>query len=132
MQRFLLIASCLMSINSASAMTLEGGVEKLIVIEEQKLQSAVVEDSAAEENIAGRIGIRVSSSGYVAHVHPGSPADLAGILHKDKVMLVDGKKNAIHQISGLPDTFVNLEIKRKHETFSLQVKRRRIDRIANN
>lgn len=97
------MALSILVVSPAPAMTLSCGIEKA--------------------NVEGRIGLRISSSGYIKHVYPNSPAEAAGIKPKDRVVLVDGQKNNIDNISGEPGTAVSLEVKRQKELFSVEVPR---------
>jgi C-terminal processing protease CtpA/Prc len=82
----------------AHALTLDCGIEKT--------------------DVEGRIGVRISTSG-----HPGSPAEAAGLRKNDTVVLVDGKKHAIDQISGEPGTTVELVVRRGWHKMQLAVER---------
>lgn len=97
----------------ALSMTLEGSVEKFFDVRAKKT------------DVEGRIGVRISTFGRIAKVHPGSPADAAGLQRNDTVILVDGKKHAIDEISGEPGTTVHLKVKRgwRHK-FEVAVERK--------
>ena len=74
-------------------------------------------------DVEGRIGIRISSGGHVQKVHPGSPAEAAGLRKNDTVLLVDGKKHAIDQIAGEPGTTVELSVRRGFHKLEVAVER---------
>lgn len=92
-----------MMASPAQSMTLFGGVEK--------------------SDVEGRIGIRVGTTGHIRTVHPGSPAELAGLQRNDVVVAVDGKRHAIREISGEPGTVVELDVKRHGQKFHVAVER---------
>lgn len=94
----------------AYALTLEGSVEKT--------------------DAEGRIGIRVTTWGRIEKVHPGSPAEAAGLHKDDRVLLVDGKRHAVDEISGEPGTTVLLDVKRHHDRFQIAVERADVRSIA--
>lgn len=98
-----------LTVAPAQAMCLEGGVEKT--------------------DVEGRIGVRISCTGKIAKVHPGSPADEVGLQKNDTVVTVDGRKHAISEISGEPGTQVTLHVKRKGQRFVVAVERRDIREI---
>jgi C-terminal processing protease CtpA/Prc len=89
--------------SSAHALTLEAGCEKT--------------------DTEGRIGIRVNTSGDIVKVHPGSPADRAGLRPHDMVVAVDGRHRAVRQIAGEPGTMVNLDVRRGMRRFTVAVQR---------
>lgn len=95
---------CLVTSASAQAVTLDCGIEK----------------SDAE----GRIGIRVNTSGDIQRVHPGSPAERAGLRAHDMVVAVDGQRQAVRQIHGEPGTVVQLDVRRGNRRFQVAVERR--------
>jgi len=116
----------LASVSGANASTYEGYAEKSEVLEEP----AIIEERPVRD-VEGHIGILVSLSGRVSRVHPGSPAEKAGILKGDRVILVDGLKTGIDDISGPPGTKVTLEIERKHcaDHLTMTVERVGVDEI---
>jgi len=72
---------------------------------------------------AGLIGIRLSVlSNTVSIVHPGTPAEEAGLMPGDHILSVDGDKNG--EIIGEPDTVVHLVVKRGQEILSFNIIRR--------
>src|SRR5579883_2362688 len=105
----------LMYVIPAYALTLDAGIEKTEAPEEPRLMQ--------RSNVEGRIGIRVSSWGTIHYVHPHSPAEEVGLLKGDKVLTVDGKKNAISHISGIPGTTVHLSVRRRFDTFIVDIMR---------
>jgi C-terminal processing protease CtpA/Prc len=94
---------------AAEAITLDCGVEKT--------------------DVEGRIGVRISKSGYISKVHPGSPADVCGLKRSDHVTAVDGRKRNIDNISGEPGTLVDLEVKRGFRRFHVAVERQDVRQI---
>jgi len=97
------IAMVLLITAPAHALTLDCGIEKT--------------------DVEGRIGVRISSSGHISQVHAGSPAETAGLRKNDTVVLVDGKRHAIDQISGEPGTSVELLIRRGFHKMEVAVER---------
>jgi predicted metalloprotease with PDZ domain len=71
----------------------------------------------------GRIGVRISSAGRIDYVHPASPAEEAGLQANDVVLVVDGRKHDIDDISGQPGTIVHLQVQRHSHEFAIDVKR---------
>jgi C-terminal processing protease CtpA/Prc len=104
------LAVTLFSSASAQAMTLVCGVEKT--------------------DTEGRIGIRVNTSGDIERVHPGSPADLAGLRPHDMVIAVDGRHKAVRQIAGEPGTVVQLDVRRGMRRFQVAVRREDVRTIS--
>jgi C-terminal processing protease CtpA/Prc len=86
-------------------------------------QSLTLVGSVEKSDVEGRIGVRIATSGIIREVHPGSPAEAAGLQPKDHVLTVDGKRHAIRQISGEPGTIVELDVKRHGERFHVAVER---------
>lgn len=115
MKKSLLMALVIATHCPVQAMTLEGSVEKTEIIEMHS-----VFDSP---KVDGHIGVRISHWGNIAFVHPGSPAEQAGLRKNDTVLKVDGKTRHIEDISGEPGTTVNLEVKRGFERFVVDVPR---------
>lgn len=118
MKKFLMIAFVIATSLPCYARTLEGSVEKTEILE----IPSITEFSKPKSKL-GRIGVRISKTGHISFVHPGSPADRAGLRRKDIVTLVDGMKKHIEYISGEPGTIVNLEVKRGSEIFVLDIPR---------
>ena len=111
---FLASACC----NAANALTFEGSVEQTDVFHKRGFWARLF--SPPE----GRIGIRVSAStGLVASVHPGSPAEKVGLQKDDKVILVDGRKHRVDYISGEPGTIVHLDVLRGADQLAFDVER---------
>jgi predicted metalloprotease with PDZ domain len=111
----------LTSINAADALTFEGSVEKTDVIKKRSFWQRLF---SRHEVAEGRIGVRIDTHGDIAFVHPGSPAEKAGLIESDKVLLVDGRKYSIDQISGEPATVVHLDVRRKTgDEFALDIER---------
>lgn len=104
------LALTLLSSASAYAMTLECGVEKT--------------------DTEGRIGVRVNTSGDIERIHPGSPAELAGLRAHDVVIAVDGRHKAVRQIAGEPGTFVVLDVRRGMRRFQVAVRREDVRTIS--
>jgi S1-C subfamily serine protease len=100
------------------AMTLEGTVEKT---ETAKKKSFWERLFAPEPE--GRVGIRINTAGNIEYVHPGSPAESAGLLAKDTVVSVDGRQHAVEDISGEPGSTVHLEVRRGDDQFPVDVER---------
>ena len=71
----------------------------------------------------GKIGVRVSPSGRVMRVSPGSPAEIAGLAVGDKIIAADGKPGAVGRIHGDQGTAVVLTIKRGELEITRQVER---------
>lgn len=116
-------------IDSCAAMTLEGSVEQYAVIDPppQTEETVVVPRPYVE----GHVGVRISATGFIGRVHPGSPADLAGLRKDDRVTLVDWRKHRVGHISGDVGTTVHLHVKRKHEDiFEVDLERVEVNRIA--
>lgn len=89
---------CIMLLNStpALALTLDGQVEK-----------------TQPSGVEGRIGILVEPrQGHIKLIHRISPAQDAGLLKADKVLLVDGLEHNTDNISGEPGSDVSIVIDR--------------------
>jgi predicted metalloprotease with PDZ domain len=71
----------------------------------------------------GRIGVRIASNGKIDRVHPQSPAEQAGLQPKDVVKSVDGKRNNIDNISGVPGSYVHLVVERNDNLFDIAIQR---------
>lgn len=70
----------------------------------------------------GVIGVRIHVlSDTVSEVHPGTPAEEAGILKGDRIVSVDG--NPFGEITGPPESLVTLKIKRGKEYIEFKVRR---------
>jgi C-terminal processing protease CtpA/Prc len=111
MKKLLLaLAICLFATAPAQSVTLVGGVEKT--------------------DVEGRIGIRVSTSGNIVRVHPGSPAAQAGLRPNDTVLAVDGRHKAVREIAGEPGTYVQLDVKRGMRRFQVAVRRSDVRTIS--
>lgn len=74
-------------------------------------------------NVEGRIGVRISHSGKVARVHPGSPAAEAGLKEGDVITAVDGRRGAVEHIHGIPGTVVSLTVQRADQELTFDVPR---------
>ena len=68
--------------------------------------------SVSVQDCLGVIGIRVLGN-EIIRVHEGTPADKAGLMYQDKIILVDGKKNNIDAIVGKPGSVVSIVVVRK-------------------
>lgn len=79
-------------------------------------------------NTKGRIGIRVTQSGYIGHVYDHSPAAKAGLLEKDVILEADGIKGPKY-VDGMAGSIVKLKIKRGTKIFEFDVPRVPIDEI---
>ena len=106
---------------AAQALTFEGTVEKADVV--KKKQGFWQRLFHKRETPEGHIGVRISTHGKIAYVHPGSPAERAGLQTDDSVITVDGKKHNVENISGDPGTVVHLEVRRRTEQFGVDVAR---------
>lgn len=86
-------------------------------------QSVTLFAGCEKTDVEGRIGVRISLAGRISKVRPGSPAERAGLRRDDYVLLVDGRKHAISEISGEPGTTVQLDVRRGFHRFHVAVER---------
>lgn len=92
-------------------------------------QALTLDGSVEKTDVEGRIGVRISTTGFISKVHPGSPAEQAGLRKHDTVLAVDGKKHAIEEISGEPGSCVLLNVKRGWRKFEIAVERTDVRQI---
>jgi C-terminal processing protease CtpA/Prc len=93
-------------------------------------QSVTLVGGVQKDDTEGRIGIRVSTGGDIIRVHPGSPAEQAGLRPHDTVISVDGRHNAVRQIAGEPGTVVQLDVRRGMRRFQIAVRRSDVREIS--
>ncbi len=73
-------------------------------------------------NEKGKIGIREDWDRRIVRVHPGSPAELAGLKVGDKVIEVDGHKGDYPIIGGAKEV-VKVVVDRKGQTLTFYIRR---------
>lgn len=70
----------------------------------------------------GVIGVRINVlSDSIAVVHPGTPAEEAGIQKGDRIVSVNG--NPFGEITGPPESLVTIKVKRGKEYIEFKVRR---------
>jgi C-terminal processing protease CtpA/Prc len=71
----------------------------------------------------GYIGIREDWERKIIRIHPGSPAELAGLKIDDKVIQVDGSDKKDYPITGPAGTKVLVKIQRGTQTMFFDIER---------
>lgn len=88
------------------------------------LAGQVSSDLQYTSPVEGRIGVKIDhASGKIGSVYKVSPAQDAGILKNDKVILVDNLEKNCDNISGEPGTVVNIKLLRKGKELEFNIVR---------
>jgi C-terminal processing protease CtpA/Prc len=89
----------------------------------QPAKADILYGAVQYKNVTGKIGVNINRKGMIRGVHPDSPAAQAGLAAGDVVEVVNGKPGDVWHIHGLPETYVNLMVRRGGTHFKVQVKR---------
>lgn len=84
--------------------------------------ATVLQGQVSNVEDIGVIGIRVNKLwDTISVVHPGTPAEKAGLLKGDQILTVDGKWDG--EIDGKPGTSVTLKIRRGRQILEFSIER---------
>lgn len=92
------------------------------------LLAMTLQGQVVNEEDLGVIGVRINVlSDTISEVHSGCPAQEAGLLPGDRILTVDGKGGG--EITGKPDTYVAIKIKRGKLIITYLVKRKALHEL---